>query len=242
LDASGQPTYDDFDDIAMILHNQKTGKTCWFQTPDGATARFDGNHVPVPHLVAPPPGVPKASDFWLKPSETAGIQCAQCHDNGPWMNSQWLYSQHKELTDDGPGKYETVDYGGMFNWPKTDDFIEIGRTGLEGTDTNLTQAERDIQRKLPECTSCHKLSASKSNGTPWPTHNLLGSDSNGTYFRWFAYSTGQEPIPQSTATEHSPRLPGDYAFTHWMPPGARRPADAATYNRVYEKHLAILKT
>jgi Tol biopolymer transport system component len=240
LDPSGQPTHKDFDDIAMILHDQKTGRTCWFQAPDDGRL-LDGEHVPAPHLDAPPSGVPRASDFWLKPSETAGIQCAQCHDNGPWMNSQWLYSQHKELTDDGPGKYETVKYGSMFDsWPKTDDFVEIGRTGLEG-EAHLTPAERDIQRKLPECTSCHKLSAAKSNGTAW-SPGLLGSDSNGTYFRWFAYSTGRATIPKSTATEHSPRLPGDYLFTHWMPPGAKRPPDADTYNKLYKTHLETLKT
>jgi Tol biopolymer transport system component len=242
LDAGGQPTHDDFDDIAMILHNQKTGKTCWFQTRSGTTARLDGLHVPAPHLDTPPRGVPNALDFWLKPSETAGIECAQCHDNGPWMNSQWLYSQYRDLAD-GTGPYETVKYGAIFDsWPKTDDFVEIGRTGLEGADNALTQAERDMQRKLPECTSCHKLAASKSNGRAWHRSNSLDSDSNGTYFRWFAYSTGRATIPQSTATEHSPRLAGDYLFTHWMPPGAKRPLDADTYNKLYKTHLETLKT
>jgi hypothetical protein len=244
LDAGGTPTDEDFDDVAMILYDKTSGNTCWFQTTDGSSAKIDGNHVPVPHLVAPPqPGVPAAADFWLKPSQTGGVNCAQCHDNGPWMNSQWLYSQFNQLTDDGPGKYVTVAYPGFNTWPKTDDFVEIGRAGLEGTDASLTQAEKDAQRRLPECTSCHKIAPSTFNGTAWPgTGGLLGSTNNGTYSRWFAFTTGRAPIPQSTATEHATPLPGDYAFTHWMPPSSRRPADAATYDKVYRKHLEILKT
>lgn len=240
---SKTPTDEDFDDVALIVHDQKSGKTCWFQTPDGASIRRDGNHVPVPHLVSPPPGVPAASAFWMKPSVTGQINCAQCHDNGPWMNSQWLYSQFKELTDEGPGKYETVAYTGFNSWPKTDDYVEVGRAGLEGTDPGLTPAQKEIQRRLPECTSCHKLAAARFNGVDWPGGGgLLGDTANGTYVRWFPYSTGREPITDSTATEHSPRLPEDYPFTHWMPPGTRRPADAATYDKVYLKHLEILKT
>lgn len=220
LDSSRTPTDDDFDDVAMILHDRTTGTTCWFQTDDGGV-KLDGNHVPVPHLVTPPPGVPAASDFWLKPSVTAQIQCAQCHDNGPWMNSQWLYEQFPKLENKPENKYKTVEYGTAFKW-KTDDFVTVGKSGIKGP--------------FPSCTRCHKLAARGD----WPFSSLLESTYNGTYQRWFAYATGKQDIPQSTATEHNPRLPSDYAYTHWMPTEGR-PADAAEYTKAYETHLKELK-
>jgi Viral BACON domain len=205
------PKHNDFDDIAMILFNENTGKACWFQTQEGPGATNDGK-VPVPHN--------DTAGFWLKPSDTAKKYCARCHDNGPWMNSQWLYSQFSEL-EDGKGKYETPVYTSAFgDWPKTDDFVEIGRTGLAGTG-------------LPECTSCHKLSAK----IKWP-----GGSNNGTYNLWFAYSTGQKMPTQATASEPGRPVPADYIYTHWMPTSRRRPPDAATYDTVYKTHLTELKT
>src|SRR5262249_3179466 len=104
----------DFDDIAMILHNKKSGNTCWFQTENGETAAGpapgvlgpiatkDGTAVPAPHK--------DTMGFWLKPSVTASMKCAMCHDNGPWMNSYWLYDQAPDFVDRPANKYVTPVY------------------------------------------------------------------------------------------------------------------------------------
>jgi hypothetical protein len=234
LDARGFPEDDDYDDIAMILHNEDSGKTCWFQTKNGPGVKR-GPRVPPPHL--------DTTGFWLPPSETSNIQCAKCHDNGPWMNSQWLYSAYQGFKD-GFGKYETPEYGTIAfhagsapgNWPPTNDFVTVGRTGLPRTPW------------LPECTSCHRLSAR----ILWPGNSTGGGGGhNGTFERWFEWSTGRKSVPQATVTEPGrASIPGDYLFTHWMPTyyerhppqpiEARRPRDPATYNTLYAAHLDAL--
>jgi len=238
LDSRGFPTDDDFDDVAMILNNKNSGKTCWFQTANGPKVK-KGPRVPPPHL--------DTGGFWLPPSETSKIQCARCHDNGPWMNSQWLYSAYQELKD--KGKYETPPYGTIAfqkgknpgEWPETNDFITVGRTG--------------VPDDLPSCTSCHKLSA-RIEWLDAAGESLY----NRTYERWFGWSTGRNPvlkpippIPQSTFTDPArPSKPSDYVFTHWMPTYyerhpplpivEERPPDATSYNTLYATHLKALET
>jgi hypothetical protein len=233
-DARGFLTDDDFDDVAMILRNENSGKTCWFQTANGSGIK-KGPRVPPPHL--------DTSGFWLPPSETSNIQCAKCHDNGAWMNSQWLYSAYQGFKD--KGKYETPEYGTIAfhtgtvpgDWPPTNDFITVGRTGLPD------------EPELPACTLCHKLSAR----ILWPLNSAgKGGGFNQTYQRWFNWSTGRASIPQATANEPG-RLskPSDYLFTHWMPTyyerhpsqpivDDERPTDAETYDKLYAAHLDAL--
>jgi hypothetical protein len=74
---------DDFEDIAMIIHNRKNGETCWFQTDDSRGIKLDGRAVPGPETV-------RNHSFWLRPIETASVGCVGCHDNGPFMNSRWM--------------------------------------------------------------------------------------------------------------------------------------------------------
>ncbi len=220
----------DFDDVAMILHNSKSGKTCWFQTQEGiiapgppeVIAKVDGRAVPAPHTAA-------ATAFWLKPSEVAKKKCAQCHDNGPWMNSLWLHSQF-DLRDHPANKYETP--GDQFAspiWPKTDDFVTVASAGLEGTDAALTPEEQAKQKTLPPCTGCHKLSAriTWNAGAPLPY--------NFNYHGWFDRTVGKNRPPQADTLTAA-----TYEFTHWMPT-VSRPGTAAAHDKLYAKHLAELK-
>jgi hypothetical protein len=88
-----------FDDIAMIVHNNTNGATCWFQAPQGAGVKMDGRHVPYPTkagstCVQPPPGDDKCWEkgtcaCWDTPATTAALACMSCHDSGPLQSSIW---------------------------------------------------------------------------------------------------------------------------------------------------------
>jgi hypothetical protein len=244
----------DFDDIAMILHNQKSGKTCWFQTingetsppPGAAIASVDGTKVPRPDK--------DAAGFWLKPSATAGFNCAQCHDNGPWMNSQWLYTQDGSFENYPDSLYSTPVYAvpaappgpavNIFSWPATSDFVTVAKNGtLDGADPAFTPAETAAQKKLPVCTQCHKLSAKvKWGGGTNQTYsfNLAGNPPTGG---WFNFVTGKAIPTQATTTTAM-----DYDHTRWMPTENRpdtvapSPTPEATYDKLYAKHFAALRT
>lgn len=72
---------DDFHDVAMIIHNKSTGKTesgktCYFQ--NNLDSQSDGPQVPSPEAQ-------NASTLWSSPQTTAGIGCATCHSNDPFL-------------------------------------------------------------------------------------------------------------------------------------------------------------
>jgi hypothetical protein len=126
-----------FDDIAMILHNDKNGETCWFQSPDYEGVDLNGTKVPRPNRVG-------AGLFWIKPSDTARIQCVDCHDSGPFIISPWMNQAKSaaKLRDTKKTAYKnsTAPFDA---WP-TPTFISIGRHGLNDSDEK-------------SCTHCHHV-------------------------------------------------------------------------------------
>ena len=112
-----------FDEINVIAHNLKTGKTCWFTAkaaePLGADRGIDGRVVPSPaasrrepprHAVgsAPPANlpVPAADKVWLSPKAVATSKpaCMQCHDSSPFMYSPYI-AQTTQLPGDPFGRF-----------------------------------------------------------------------------------------------------------------------------------------
>jgi hypothetical protein len=251
----------DFDDVAMILHNQKNGKTCWFQTIDGESQTFPGDHIAsVDGTMVPRPDQDTNTDptklFWLQPSETAGIRCGRCHDDGPWMNSQWLYSQSMVFENNADNLYSTPVYAvpatasapamNIFgSWPATD-FVTVAEEGLLNGDPTFNKMESDAQNSLKPCTDCHKLSAKVQWGTStnhtYSAGLAVDPPSNG----WFDFVTGMATPAQATTTTAM-----DYDHTRWMPPAsdafrpgaiAPSPTPEATYDKLYKKHFAALRT
>ncbi len=68
-----------FDDIAMIGHNPKTGKTCFFQNSIGSGT--DGEHV------THPADVEKSRNIWDSPK---GYCNESCHTAKPFIHSPWI--------------------------------------------------------------------------------------------------------------------------------------------------------
>ena len=125
-----------FDSIEAIMHNVKTGSTCFFisknfgENPKGD----DGRRVPPPTEETPPKGMVAAKDLWATPQQIFDHSCISCHDSDPWMHTPWI-DQVQQVPHD-PWGYHSVDVGGPFvNWPKP----------------------KSISTRGNPCASCHRI-------------------------------------------------------------------------------------
>ncbi len=125
-----------FDSIEAIMHNLKTGSTCFFisknfgEKPEGV----DGRRVPPPTEEAPPDGMVSAKELWASPQRIVNHSCISCHDSDPWVHTPWI-DQTQQVPSD-PWGFHSVDVGGPFvNWPKP----------------------RSIATRGNSCTSCHRI-------------------------------------------------------------------------------------
>ena len=124
------------DSIEIIMHNKKTGSTCFMISKNfGANPEGDdGRRVPPPSEETPPKGQLAARDLWATPQQVADHGCIYCHDSDPWMYTPWI-AQTSQLPSD-PFGYHSVDVGGPFKaWPKPMSINTRGNT----------------------CTGCHRI-------------------------------------------------------------------------------------
>ncbi len=141
-----------FDEINVISHSVKNGKTCWFTAkavpPLTAASGIDGRWVPSPSTLtrkaqaASPAGVPArpAEKVWLSPYDVAFKEpaCIGCHDSGPFMYSPYI-AQTTQLPGDPFGFYEPKAIGADFKkaWARMDAF--------------------GITTRGNTCTACHRM-------------------------------------------------------------------------------------
>jgi len=179
-----------FDEINVISHSLKNGKTCWFtakaRAPLSEGAGIDGRWVPSPSTLtlrpAPPSpdGVkaPPADKLWLSPAKVAGSQpaCISCHDSGPFMYSPYI-AQTTQLPGDPFGFYEPKAIGADFKkaWARLDAF--------------------GITTRGNTCTACHRMGNMNSCSVA------------------MKQSTGL--APQQGGDDWSKQFPQ----SHWMSPG-----------------------
>ncbi|MFM2006122.1 MAG: hypothetical protein RLZZ09_1777 [Pseudomonadota bacterium] len=133
-----------FDSIEIIMHNKKTGSTCFMISKNfGANPEGDdGRRVPPPSEEAPPKGQLAARDLWATPREVADHGCIYCHDSDPWMYTPWI-AQTSQLPAD-PFGHHSVDVGGPFKaWPKPMSIDTRGNT----------------------CTGCHRIGSLNTCGS-----------------------------------------------------------------------------
>lgn len=133
-----------FDSIEIIMHNVKSGSTCFMISKNfgGNPTGDDGRRVPPPTEETPPKGMLSARELWATPRETADHGCIYCHDSDPWMYTPWI-AQTQQLPQD-PYGYHSVDVGGPFEaWPKPQSITTRGNT----------------------CTGCHRIGSLNTCGT-----------------------------------------------------------------------------
>lgn len=179
-----------FDEINVISHSLRNGKTCWFtakaQAPLTAASGIDGRWVPSPSTLtrkaqpASAEGVQAlpADKVWLTPAKVANSQpaCINCHDSGPFMYSPYI-AQTTQLPGDPFGFYEPKAIGEDFKraWAKLHAF--------------------GITTRGNTCTACHRMGNMNSCQVA------------------MQQSTGN--APQEGGDEWSKRFPQ----SHWMSPG-----------------------
>lgn len=181
-----------FDEINVISHNLKNGKTCWFTAqvtpppPSTPASGIDGRWVPSPSTLARPPqpvspeGLkPRPADqVWQTPRQVATSlpACIHCHDSGPFMYSPYI-AQTTQLPGDPFGFYEPKAIGEDFKraWATLHAF--------------------GITTRGNTCTACHRMGNMNS--------CKVAMDQ----------STGRKP--QEGGDEWSQRFPQ----SHWMSPG-----------------------
>jgi hypothetical protein len=131
-----------FDEINVISHSLKNGRTCWFtakaKAPLKPDSGIDGRAVPSPSTLKRP-AVP-ADRVWQTPHQVANSQpaCVNCHDSGPFMYSPYI-AQTTQLPGDPFGLYEPKAIGADFKkaWARLHAF---GLTTRGNT-----------------CTACHRM-------------------------------------------------------------------------------------
>ncbi len=131
-----------FDEINVVAHNLKSGKTCWFTAkaaePLQVASGIDGRLVPSPTAVswkwayqhgehATHESVqawradhthkpqPRPEHIWQSPAAVAKENCVRCHDSGPFMYSPYI-AQTGQLPGDPFGKYQPKAVGASFKW------------------------------------------------------------------------------------------------------------------------------
>lgn len=141
-----------FDEINVISHSLKDGKTCWFTAKAALPLRedrgIDGRWVPSPSLLprSLQPRTPDgtrpavAEQVWLSPREVARSQpaCISCHDSGPFMYSPYI-AQTTQLPGDAFGFYQPKAIGEDFKqaWARLQAF--------------------GITTRGNACTACHRM-------------------------------------------------------------------------------------
>jgi len=192
-----------FDEINIVSHSLKSGKTCWFTAkaaePLTAAKGIDGRLVPSPTARNARQGyalVQAASEakaqqggvehhkllppdqVWLSPQAVANSKpaCVHCHDSGPFMYSPYI-AQTTQLPGDPFGRYAPKAVGKDFQkawW-------------------NLNA--HGITTRGNTCTACHRV----------------GNMNSCNVAMWQASGRAPQPGADDWAKE--------FPQSHWMSPG-----------------------
>ncbi len=209
-----------FDSIELIMHNVKSGSTCFFSSknfgskPEG----IDASRVPPPTEPEPPEGAISAAEFWATPQEVYNRGCIYCHDSDPWMRTPWI-EQTGQLPAN-PFGYYAVDIGKPFeDWPELKSITTRGNT----------------------CTGCHRIGHLN-------TCRQIDIPEFGEQPAKMLQAIGQAPHGRmgarpGTIYESPPEFTDDEAATYprsaWMPPGNLLPY--SEWHEIYAADVADLQ-
>ena len=142
-----------YGDIAVIQYNRQNGATCFYQSPvsSGAYATMGP--------IVPRPSDSSVGSPWLTPPETAGSQCVNCHDNGPFVRSPYLAQLREEPknrlagTNAGPGPWDQ-----RFTWNRTLPYRFVGNDFQSWKAFSVTVP---ASAQGSQCLGCHRMGLSK---------------------------------------------------------------------------------
>lgn len=191
-----------FNDISMIGHNPKTGKTCFFQNKV-----FDGtNGAKIPH----PADVQKSRDLWDAPKG----HCMRCHSADAFVHSPWIDgAKRKDGTTIVPRMGEHPDFLANAETP----YSIVNRAAQAKATVGGSAWEVPKQLVSPEasaCTACHRIG---------------GGDGMRRFPMWATGEEGLDRTARGTAgpilDRYSPQAK-TFESMHWMPLGQGQSAES----------------
>lgn len=165
-----------FNDVAMLGHNPRTGRTCFFQ--NALYSRHDG--AAVPH----PGDTEKTQNMWNGVyGAEGGINCHNCHDSDPFILSPWIAGakrdssyRYRDLDPSGskPGT-PVVPMMGVHPDLSLKD-LEVPYTLVNYAGQGWTHQKQLVGAELKGCNGCHRI----GNGNTLSTWALrtVGLDSS----------------------------------------------------------------
>ena len=191
----------EYGDIAVIQYNKKNGATCFYQAlandpphPSDPPASFA---LPA-KVTAPSEGNGTDKFPWFDPVKTAGVNCVECHDNGPFIRSEYLAQLRNEPVNRLPGTNEgSGPWDQRFSWNQTLPMSFIGNDfqSWKTYAVSLTGAGSG-------CLNCHRLGFSQSQGR----YNV-------------GHGTAQDFAGKATAATQLSKNPHSPDSPIWMTPG-----------------------
>jgi hypothetical protein len=183
-----------FNDIAMIGHNPRTGKTCYFQNKI-----FEGTDgARVPH----PGDVEKSRHVWDQPKG----YCMGCHSAEPFIHSPWIDGGKRR--DGNPivpmmGKHTDFE----ISW-NASPYTVVNRKAqadamVGGGSWNMPK--HLVSEEADACLTCHRMG---------------GGQGMRRFPMWATGAEGLDTFPQGTSGPLDPKLsPWAKKFenSHWMP-------------------------
>jgi len=207
-----------FNDIAMIGHNPKTGKTCYFQNKihDGV----DGEHVPHPA------DVERSRHIWDGPKG----YCMGCHSAEAFIHTPWIDGA---LRRDGspivPKMGVHADFEISWNASPYSVVNRKAQANAQVGGGSWTMPQQIVSEDAEACTSCHRIGAGQGMRR---------------FPMWAVGEEGLDTFTQGTSGPIQGRL-SDHAKkfenSHWMPPRLNGLTEATWPQSKYAAAVAHIK-
>jgi hypothetical protein len=184
-----------FNDIAMIGHNPKTGKSCFFQNKihDGT----NGGKVPHPADLA------KSKTLWDSPKG----YCAGCHSAEAFVHSPWIDGAlRKDGTPIVPKMGVNPDFEISWNGSPYSIVNRVAQERGQVSGNSWAAPSHLVSEEADKCTSCHRIGAGQG------------------MRRFPMWAVGEEGLDQFPSGPSGPILGKTtdeykkFEKSHWMPP------------------------
>ena len=153
-DGKGMMKTKKFNAVAMIGHNPRTGRTCFFQNSIGSGT--DGSHVPHPGDVT------KSTSMWS--SYVQSYCSGSCHGNSPFVHSPWIDGAKR-----ANGKPIVPMIGTLPDLPISNPEAPYNIVAADKLGFSLPEIL--VSEDAAACTNCHTLAKGSTLGnfTNWST-------------------------------------------------------------------------
>jgi hypothetical protein len=209
-----------FNDIAMIGHNPKTGKTCFFQNK--LHVGNDGAHI------THPADLERSRNIWDNPKG----YCTGCHSADAFIHSPWIDAAHR--SDNTPivpmmGKHPDFE----ISWLAAP-YSVVNRPAMDEAQISGSawpKPKQLISEEASACYACHRI----GNGDGMKRFPMWSTGEDGIA------STRVSGTYDGTISKRYSPAAQTFEATHWMPPRLAG-LDASSWgNSAFAKAVSHIK-